>query len=118
MSVKLIRKITAAEHLDYEEKFAAIKEIIDNEQDLTDQSVILSIMRLVDTIGKTIDRIDKVERKSDFLLTPEGLKILMVGVSEVINEVVLDREMLGKIYHGLENIHTSRAQSTAPRSLT
>jgi phenylalanyl-tRNA synthetase beta subunit len=74
---------------------------VDNETSLTDGQVIDRISRLVDSIGKSIERIDKVERKSDFFLTPDGFKIILRTIVELIGLHVKDTEVQSAIRRGL-----------------
>lgn len=83
------------------EKFLAVKEIVDSQSSLTDGASIDRINRTVDSIGKTVERIRKTETKEDFMLTPEGLKVLIRGIVEIINTSVEDRAILDVIKKGL-----------------
>lgn len=105
--VKLMTKVLESDHMSEHEQYYAVKEIVDNETELLDGPVIDRIAKLVDSIGKGIDRIEKIERKSDFVLTPEGFKLVMNQFSVLLNDVVKDKEVLKTIYEGLCNLHTA-----------
>ena len=107
--VKLMKRVLESDHMTEYEQYLAIKEIIENESSLTDISTIMTINKLVDNIRKSVESIDKIERKSDFMLTPEGMKIILNQFSKLLNDMVSDPEILKKIYAGLLNIHVTTA---------
>jgi len=110
--VRLIQGVLKADHLaGSAEKFFTIKEIVDNESELTDGNVIDRLSRIIENIGKAIERIERMERKSDFYMTPEGLRILLRGIIEVINTCVADDEIKKKIRQSLLNIQTKTSGS-------
>jgi len=88
------------------EKFMLIKQIVDNETSLTDGNVIDRITRLVENIGKSIERIDRIERKSDYFLTPEGFKIVLRTIIELVNTHVTDVNAQDAIRKGLTEAST------------
>jgi hypothetical protein len=85
------------------DRLLTIKEVTDSMRALDDGAVIDRINRCIDTIGKTIDRIHKVETKDNFMLTPEGLKILLRGILDVLRDIVAE-DVLQQIRGSLMNI--------------
>jgi hypothetical protein len=83
------------------DKLLTIKEVCDSIRALDDGQVIDRMNRCVETIGKTIDRIYKIETKDNFMLTPEGLKILLRGVLDVLRESVDNEDTLKQIRDSL-----------------
>ena len=83
------------------DKLLTIKEVCDSVRSLDDGQVIDRMNRCVETIGKTIDRIYKIETKDNFMLTPEGLKILLRGVLDVLRASVDNEDTLNDIRKSL-----------------
>lgn len=113
--MRLVKKIVNSEFLSEYEQYVQIKELIENEMSILDGTVIDRITRLVENIGKGVERIDKIERKSDFMLTPEGFKIILSQFSTILNESVKDDKILRTIYEGLMQVHTSTVGSVNPQ---
>lgn len=90
--------------LDHNDKYIFIKQIIDSQQSLTDGHVIDRINKLIENIGKSLERIDKLEKKSDFMLTPEGMKIMLRSIFDIIKGVVVSQDSLKEIKEGLMSI--------------
>lgn len=99
--ISLMQEVLEQDHLSHAEKFNLVKEIVDQETSLTDGNVVDRISRLVENIGKSIERIDRVERKADFFLTPEGFKIVLRTVIELVNVHVKDTQIQEAIRKGL-----------------
>ena len=104
--IHYIENVLAGDHFDAYEKFKMISDIVNNERTITDDDVIDRVSRLVDNIGRAIDRIDKIERKSDYFLTPEGLKVIIRSTIETIKAEVKDPIVLAAIGKSLLEIHT------------
>ncbi len=102
--LRLIEQVMENQEMTEVDKLLTIKEITDSIRALDDGAVIDRINRCVDTIGKTIDRIHKVETKDNFMLTPEGLKILLRGVLDVLREYVTSEAVLKDIRGALMTI--------------
>ena len=102
--LRLIARVQDNEEMTDIDKILTIKEIVDSIRALDDGQTIDRINRCVDTIGKTIDRIHKVETKDNFMLTPEGLKILLRGVLDVLRQYITSDEVLQDISKGLLKI--------------
>jgi len=83
------------------EKFKLIYDVCMNEKTIIDGEVVDRIGRLVDGIGKSIERIDKVERKSEFMLTPEGLKIFLRSITDLLKKRITDDNLLRDIRNDL-----------------
>ena len=98
---QMMEDILTDDNLTAVEKFMAVKQITDSVRSLDDGQVIDRVNRCVETIGKTIDRIHKIETKDDFKLTPEGLKIILRGVIDVMRTKIKDEVLLNQIREGL-----------------
>ena len=107
--VKLMKRVIESDHMSETEQYYAIKEIVENETSLLDVGAIMTINKIIDNIRKSIESIDKIERKSDFMLTPEGMKIILNGFSKLLNDKIKDPEILKEIYQGLLNVHVTTA---------
>ena len=104
--VTLISGIADSGDMTSHQKFMAIYDVCMNEKTIIDGDVMDRITRLCETIGRTIERIDKVERKSDFFLTPEGLKIVIRSISDILKTKIKDTELLNSIRNQLMMINT------------
>ena len=102
--IQMMEEIHLDENLTSVEKFMAIKQITDSVRSLDDGQVIDRINRCVETIGKVIDRIHKIETKDDFKLTPEGLKIILRGIIDVMRSKIQDEALLSQIREGLVEV--------------
>jgi hypothetical protein len=103
--LRLIERTMANEEMTDVDKLLTIKEITDSIRSLDDGQVIDRVNRCVEAIGKCIDRIHKVETKDNFMLTPEGLKILLRGMMDVLRENVRNEDMLQEISQALLTIN-------------
>lgn len=94
---KLVKKILKRDDFSDLDRFVYIKEVVDSYTSLSDGQSIDRINRLVDGIGRAVERMYKMQHKEDFYLTQEGLKVFLRGVIEVIRENVKDEAILNMI---------------------
>ena len=104
--LNIIQNYMLDENLTSVEKLINIKQVTDSIRSLDDGQVIDRINRCVETVGKVIDRIHKMETKDDFKLTPEGLKIILRGMGDVLLTHVTDQNLLKDIRISLAEIST------------
>lgn len=104
--IRLIREILDNDEFKAVDKLLSIKEVTDSIRDLDDGAVIDRINRCVETVGKTIDRIHKMETKEDYMLTPEGLKIILRCVLDILKNKIQDQLILSSIRQELLEIST------------
>ena len=64
----------------------------DGFKNITSGRAIDRINRCVENIGKTIERIKKVETRDDFVLTPEGLKMIMRAIVNLLSDISNEKE--------------------------
>lgn len=95
--VNYIQSICNREDYDILRKWRMIKKYVEKEKSINDPQVIDRINSLVDNIGKSIERIVKVEQSSDFGLSPEGYKLLLRAIIEVITANVPDPQILKNV---------------------
>lgn len=86
--MKRIENIVEDGEMSSHEKLVTIKEITDSIRSLDDGIVVDRINRCVETVGKTIERISKLTNKDEFMLTPEGLKIMLRAILDIIKKNV------------------------------
>jgi hypothetical protein len=72
---------------------------------LADGEVIDRMLNISETISKIIERIDKHAGKDEFILTPEGLKIFIRCMIDIIKEYVPTTE-LDKVKERILTINT------------
>jgi hypothetical protein len=70
------------------EKFLMIKELCASQTTLADGEVVDRMMSICETISRIIERIDKQQGKDEFILTPDGLKIFIRCMIDIIKEHV------------------------------
>ena len=87
------------------EKFLMIKELCASQVTLADGEVIDRMLNISETISKIIERIDKHAGKDEFILTPEGLKIFIRCMIDIIKEYVPTAE-LDKVKERILTINT------------
>lgn len=102
--LRLMEKTIENEELTTMDKVLTMKEITDSIRSLDDGATIDRINRCVETVGKTIDRIQKHETKGDYMLTPEGLKIILRGVLDVLRNSIADPDLLKEVRDALKMV--------------
>ncbi len=96
-----VREIIMEEDKDDNWRFEKITELTESLSTITNGKAIDRINRCVENIGKTIERIRKIEEKDDFLLTPAGMKIFLRAMVDLMNESITDKELKKRITEGL-----------------
>jgi len=81
-----IGKVMKDEDLENSEKFVKINEICMSVNSITDGENIDRLVRIIDVISKVIDRINRLQNRSDLILTPDGLKILFRCIVDILKE--------------------------------
>lgn len=94
--IRIIKSITEDEKLLNNDKFAFIKDICAKEMALSDPATIMLMKNVTETIGNTVEKIYKIQSKDDFLLTQDGLKILLRCIIDILKKNV-NEEVLGKV---------------------
>jgi len=102
--VKEAKNIVNAEELTDIEKFVMLKDLSDSVHTLTDGDSIDRLARVTETVSRVIERINKTQSKDDFILTPEGLRIFLRAIVDVINDHVLDENIKRSLHEALINI--------------
>lgn len=95
--VRFAKNVIDAEQFSDEEKYIAIKEAVEEQTTITDGRAIDRINRTIDTIGKTIERINKVQNRDEYILTPDGIKILLRAIVDIMEENVTDVDTIMNI---------------------
>jgi len=83
------------------EKFFHIKEITDSVATLSDGESIDRLARTIETLSRIIERMHKIQSSDDYIMTPEGLRIFLRAISDVMNENIKDVEQRNKIHEAL-----------------
>lgn len=103
---KTTQNLMENEGLTDSEKAAAIIELAKEQQDILDGEVIDRINRLIGSIGKVVQNIQKSIDKESFMLTPDGLKVFLRAVIEIISKNISDKEVVSEIRKGLLEVST------------
>lgn len=85
--------IVNSEDMTYDDRVLLLSDLVSEQVSITDGRAIDRINRTVDTIGKTIDRIHKIQSREEFMLTPEGLKIMLRAIVEIIKARITDESV-------------------------
>lgn len=104
-AIAIIVKYLNNDTTDENDKWNAIKSFCAAQTVLTDIESLAVITKLVDTIGRTIERIDKIQNKEEFMMTPDGLKVLIRCIIDSIRDNV-DEATLKKIKEAIITINT------------
>jgi len=86
--LKIMRTIIQDQTLNPEEKFIQMKEFCNRQSLLTDTESVDKIGYLCDTIAKITERMARIQNKEQFTLTPDGLKLLLRCIVELITKYV------------------------------
>lgn len=104
--VMIIKNILDDKDTTSMDKYMAIKILVEEQASLMDGRAIDRINRTIETIGRTVDRINKSVNKNDFVLTPDGLKIILRAIVEIIKSFVIDKDIQTRIREELLKIST------------
>lgn len=91
--LKIMKSILSDQILNPEEKFIQIKEFCNRQSLLTDTESIEKIGYLCDLIAKINERMARIQNKEQFTLTPDGLKLLLRCIVELITKYVPENQI-------------------------
>jgi hypothetical protein len=92
-SLKFIKKTVLDKDINDVEKFLRILKFCSTVYCLTDGESIDRLTRLVLAIGKVVETIDRTQNKEEFLLTPDGLKLMFRGIIDCLKSHVAENKM-------------------------
>jgi hypothetical protein len=105
-ALNFIREILYDDEMKEDTKFNKISEMINNFLTITSPEFIDRVNKTVDVLGKTIERIRKYETKDDFLMSPEGLKLMLRALVDLLDDSIENVDVKKKIVEGLYNLST------------
>ena len=82
--------VLVSDDMTEEEKFDAILKMVESINSITNGKCIDRINRCVEQLGKLVDRIHKFETNENFLMTPEGMKLFLRAMIEVLDKNISD----------------------------
>jgi hypothetical protein len=82
--LKIVYNITRQDMYTPQEKWSLILELVHSQNTLMDGENIDRISKITDTLSKVIERVRRYQTKDEFILTPEGIKILLRSLIEVM----------------------------------
>jgi hypothetical protein len=91
------REVMINEEYTEETKYNKIVEIVESMTTITNGRAIDRIARCIDAVGRTMDRIYKYETSREYVLTPEGLKILLRAIVDLLDGSIKDEDLKEKI---------------------
>jgi len=98
-----IKRILKIDTMTPSEKFSAVRDICSSQSFLTDGDSIDRLSRLVGEIGKTVERMHRIQTQDNFILTADGLKVFIRSIVDILKEKVEDN-VLGDIREQLLKI--------------
>lgn len=102
--MKEINNIVEIEELSNTEKFVMIKNLSDSIHTITDGDSIDRLTRVIETLSRVTERINKIQSKDDYILTPEGLRIFLRAIVDIINDNIEDESAKRNIHEALMTI--------------
>lgn len=99
--MRQVRETLMEEEKTEDWKYNKIVELVESLNSITSGKSIDRISRLVENIGKTVERIHKFETDENFLLTPDGIKILLRAMVDLLDSNITDDDTKKKIRDGL-----------------
>jgi len=79
------------------DRYDALKDVFESQSSLFDDKTIKNINELVNNIRRGIETIQKLNVQDSFILQPEGFKIFLRAIVDILKMNVLDKELLLKI---------------------
>ena len=95
--LKTIKQTMRIETMTSSEKFAAVRDICSSQSFLTDGDSMDRLSRIIGEIGKTVERMNRIQTQDNFILTPDGLKVLLRSIVDVIKGTVKNEEEIKEI---------------------
>ena len=114
--MKSVDMIVLDDILSDSEKFNALKQSFDTIECLTNGDSLDRSGRIVETISRVISRIQQAASQEQYILTPDGLKIFIRAILEVIKDNVEDESVLRKIKEGMLEISVATKGNLATYS--
>ena len=105
-ALSMIRLILKDDMTAKDEKWERIKMFCSNQTVLTDGESLDRITRMIDTISKVVERIEKHTNKEEFQLSIDGLKIMYRCIIDIIRKRVPDEKTLKLVKEDLVQINT------------
>jgi hypothetical protein len=91
--LRILKNIVNDLALNPEEKFIQVKEFCNRQSLLTDTESVDKIGYLCDTIAKITERMARIQNREQFTLTPDGLKLLLRCIVELITKYVPENQI-------------------------
>lgn len=104
--VKGAKNIMEEDYLSDYEKYVALKALADSVETLTSGDSLDRLTRIVDTISRVIHRVQTAANNEQYILTPDGLKVFLRCIIDIIKEHVEDVGTVNKIKEGFLEIST------------
>lgn len=82
--------VLTSDEMSEEQKFNAMVKMVESINTITNGRCIDRINRCIEQIGKIVERIHKYETSENFLMTPEGMKLFLRAMIEVLDKNIGD----------------------------
>ena len=83
------------------EKYFALKTLFDRVESLTNGHSLDRLARIIETISRVVERLQKAANSEQYAMTPDGFRIFLRAIVDVIQNNVTDEEALDKVKNQL-----------------
>lgn len=104
--LSMVRQVVNDDSLEMSEQYEIVMDIFSKQATLANPDVVERISRTVETLSRIVERIRKFETQDDFMLTPDGLKIMLRSFVEVLNNNIkkkMDNKEAEKLLQSIKN---------------
>jgi len=102
--IKYIKDITESENTNYGEKFVLIRDLCASQSFLTDGDSLDRLYKIIETISRVAERMHKIQMQDNYILTPDGLKVFLRSIVDLLKQTIPDPDILKEIQEKLLEI--------------
>ena len=104
--IRRIKDISKDKSISSKERFIIIRDICASQSFLTDGDSLDRLHKIVETISRVAERMHRIQTQDNYLLTPEGLKIFLRAIVDLLKDKIVDKDIMDEIRNGLLDIST------------
>jgi len=104
--IRQIKRILKDETSSNLERFIMVRDLCASQSFITDGESLDRLNKTVETISKIAERMHRIQSKDNYILTPDGLKIFLRAIVDILQEKIIDPKILKEIRDKLMEIHT------------
>jgi len=99
-----VEKLVTDEAMNKHEKFTALYAHFNSVDSMTNGNSLDRLARLVDTVSKVILRLQTAANQEQYILTPDGLKMFLRAIVDIVNNTIDDTETKTKVKNALAEV--------------